>query len=436
MKSTENSTDSTRRTFLKSTGSTALAGAAATQLSFPNVSFGRKPTDKLLTVGLIGCGGRGTGAAAQALQADSNVELRYMADAFPEKIEKSLATISGQVEKQKIKLKEKFTGLEAYKRVLESDADVVILTTPPGFRPAHLVEAVKAGKHVFTEKPMATDGPGVRLVREAVEIAKKKELAMVAGFCWRYDYPRKELFKRIHAGQIGDVRSCYGTYLTGPVKPMPPADQQPAGMSDLEWMVRNWYNFNWLSGDGLVEQAVHTVDWIGWLMKDAPPASCTAVGGRQIPSEGGNIFDHVEVNYVWDNHTRGTVAQRQITGCHNENNFSVLGSEGEAWINSGRVYITGKNPWRYDGPKNNMYQTEHNEMFASIREGEPINNGDRMINSTLMAIMGRTAGYTGKEITWDMMSNSKLQIAPQNLANWKDEVKVEPMALPGRTRFI
>ena len=428
-----------RRTFLKSSSAVAVGGAVASQVAFPSVTLG-KPTDKKLKVGLIGCGGRGTGAATQALKADSNIELTAMADAFSEKLERSLQIIGKTkgVESVKVKVKDshKFTGLDGYKKVLDSGVDVVILTTPPGFRPAHLVEAVQADKHVFTEKPMATDVPGVRLVQKAVDISKQKNLAMVAGFCWRYDYARKELFKRIHDGQIGDVRSCYGTYLTGPVKPMPPADTRPEGLSDLEWQVRNWYNFNWLSGDGLVEQAIHTVDWVGWLMGDQAPTSCTAVGGRQIPAHGGNIYDHVEVNYVWENHVRGTVAQRQISGCHNENSFYVSGSEGEGWIKGGRVYITGKNPWRYRGPKNNMYQTEHDEMFASIREGNVNNDGDRMINSTLMGIMGRTAGYTGKEITWEQISNAKQQIAPQDLLNWKDQIKAEPMALPGRTKFV
>lgn len=435
MKPSSDSPD--RRTFLKSSSSAVAAGALASQVAFPSVTFG-KPNDNKLKLGLIGCGGRGTGAATQALRADSNIELTAMADAFPEKIESSLKNISRNIEDAKVKLKKshKFIGLDAYKKVLDSGVDVVVLTTPPGFRPAHLVEAVKADKHVFTEKPMATDVPGVRLVREAVEISKKKNLAMVAGFCWRYDYARKELFKRIHNGEIGEVRSSYGTYLTGPVKPMPPAEKRPAGISDLEWQVRNWYNFNWLSGDGLVEQAIHTVDWVGWLMGDNAPKSCTAVGGRQIPAHGGNIFDHVEVNYVWDNHVRGTVAQRQISGCFNENSFYVSGSDGEGWISGGRVYITGKNPWRYRGPKNNMYQTEHDEMFASIREGNVNNDGDRMINSTLMGIMGRTAGYTGKQITWEEISNAKQQIAPQNLLKWDDEVKPEPMAMPGRTKFV
>jgi myo-inositol 2-dehydrogenase/D-chiro-inositol 1-dehydrogenase len=423
-----------RRDFLKSSTAAVAAGIA-----FPSVTFG-KPTDKKLRLGVVGCGGRGTGAISQALKADSNIELVAMGDAFSEKIDRSLQALerNSGIESVKLKVKDsrKFVGVDSYEKVLDSDVDVVILTTPPGFRPMHLLKAVEAGKHVFTEKPMATDAPGVRLVQKAVEISKKKELAMVAGFCWRYDYARKELFKRIADGEIGEVRAAYGTYLTGVVKPMPAADTRPEGITDLEWMVRNWYNFNWLSGDGYVEQAIHTVDWLAWVMGDKPPASCTAVGGRQIPAEGGNIFDHIEVNYLWDNHVRGTVAQRQMGGCFNENSFYVLGADGEGWIKSGRVYITGKNPWRYSGPKNDMYQTEHDEMFASIREGNVINNGDRMISSTLMGIMGRTAAYTGKEITWEQINNSKQVLAPQDLTRWDDKMTPEPMAMPGRTKFI
>src|SRR6185503_3685706 len=171
---------------------------------------------------------------------------------------------------------------------IESGVDVVLLATPPGFRPVHLRAAVDAGKHIFCEKPMATDAPGVRAVMESVRIAKERSLALVAGFCWRYDYPLRELFKRIHDGEIGQVRAIFGTYLTGPVKPMPPASARKEGVTDLEWMIQNWYNFNWLSGDGFVEQAVHTCDWLAWVMKDVPPISCSAVGGRQIPAHGGN----------------------------------------------------------------------------------------------------------------------------------------------------
>ena len=422
----------TRRDFLKT--SALVGGALASELSFPNVSRGAGNSDKL-RIGLIGCGGRGTGAASQALKADSNVQLVAMGDAFPDAIERSLSNLTKNVAAEKINVKPelRFSGLDAYKKVLEN-VDLVVLATPPGFRPVHLRAAVEANKHIFTEKPMATDVPGLRSVIESVKIAKEKKLAMVAGFCWRYDYPRRELFKRVHAGEIGEVRSVFGTYLTGPVKPMPPANTRPAGMTDLEWMMRNWYNFTWLSGDGLVEQAIHTVDWIAWTMKDEPPLKCTAVGGRQIPANGGNIYDHVGVNYEWENGVRAFLAQRQITGCHGENHLYITGTKGMGFIKGGKVYINGETQWKYAGPAPDMYQVEHDELFASIRAGNPINDGDRMVKSTLMGIMGRTAGYTGQEITWEMAMNSKEVLVPE-IKDWDTKWEVPGLALPGRTRF-
>jgi predicted dehydrogenase len=332
----------------------------------------------------------------------------------------------------------KFVGIDAFEKVIKSGVDLVILTSPPGFRPGHLRAAVEAGKHVFTEKPMATDAPGVRSVIESVKLAKQKNLAVVAGFCWRYDYAKRAVFGKMLDGTIGDIRAVYGTYLTGPVKPMPPASARPAGMSDLEWMTRNWYNFTWLSGDGLVEQAIHTVDWMMWAMKDQAPTSCTATGGRQIKAEGGNIFDHISVAYEWPGGVRGFIAQRQITGCYGENSFYAMGTKGNAYIHRGAFTtdLKGERTWKYEGPTPDMYQVEHDELFASIRAGKPLNDGDRMVTSTMAGIMGRMAGYTGQQITWEQALNSKEEIAPQNLRDWNGTVVVPPLALPGRTKFI
>ncbi len=425
---------SNRRDFLKT--SAAVGGVLASELSFPTVSRGAGPSDKL-RIGLVGCGGRGTGAASQALKADSNVQLVAMGDVFPEAVERSLKNLSTQVAAEKINVKPemRFSGLDAYAKVI-ANVDLVVLATPPGFRPFHLRAAVEAGKHIFTEKPMATDGPGVRSVIESVKIAKAKKLAMVAGFCWRYDLAKRAVFGKMLDGSIGDLRAVYGTYLTGPVKPMPKADTRPAGMTDLEWMVRNWYNFTWLSGDGLVEQAIHTVDWMMWAMNDKPPVKCTATGGRQIPANGGNIYDHIAVNYEWEKGVRGFIAQRQITGCYGENSFYALGTKGNAYISRG-AYTTdlnGERNWKYEGPTPDMYQVEHDELFASIRAGNPINNGDRMVTSTMAGIMGRMAGYTGQEITWDMAMNSKEVLVP-DIKNWETKWEVPGIALPGRTRY-
>ena len=423
-----------RRDFLKS--SSAVAGAVGLQLSLNSGVFAASGDQ--LKVGLVGCGGRGTGAAGEALNADSQSKLVAVADVSLNAIDSSLGNLKANKKiEQQIAVDDafKFVGLDAYKKVIEH-CDVVLLASPPGFRPPHLRAAVEAGKHVFTEKPMATDAPGVRSVMESVRIAKDKNLSIVAGFCWRYDSPRRELFKRIHDGQIGDVVAIYGTYLTSPVKPMPPESTRPAGITDLEWMVRNWYNFTFLSGDGLVEQAIHTVDWLQWAMKDAPPVSCTAIGGRQVPAHGGNIYDHIEVNYEWEGGVRGFLAQRQIVGCYNENNLHVMGTKGSAFIAPGKngVRIAGANPWTYEGPSPGMYQVEHDEFFDSIRTGKHINNGDRMVTSTLTGIMGRMAGYTGKQITWDMALNSKQVLIPE-ITSWDTKVDVPPLARPGVTPF-
>ena len=426
---------STRRDFLKTTAATG--GVLASTLAFPTVTFG-KPDNRKLKIGFIGCGGRGTGAAAQALKADSNVTLHAVGDVFASQIERSLASVRKEVDHEgqfDVPKERQFVGLDAYEKVLASGVDTVILTTPPGFRPLHFKAAVDAGKHIFLEKPMATDAPGLRSVMESVKKAREKGLCVQPGFTWRYSTARREFYKRIHAGEIGDLRAIYATYLTGPVKPMPAPEQRPAGMSDLEWQVRNWYNFVWTCGDGLVEQAVHSVDKIMWAVQDAPPLKCTATGGRQIPNFEGNIFDHISVNYEWADGTRAFMAQRQTSNCHGENTDYIMGAKGVGEISRRGVIINGPNKWKFDGKDNDMYQTEHDEMFASIRFGKPVNEGERMCSSTLAAIMGRMAAYTGTEVTWEMALNSKDDLFPKNIA-WDMKLPIAPLALPGRTKFI
>jgi predicted dehydrogenase len=431
-----------RRDFLKVSGAATVGGALS---AMPKFARGAHPGGSdTLRIGLVGCGGRGMGAAEQALNGDKGVVLTAMGDVFKEQIERGIVQLERNPtarEKLQVTPDNCFVGLDAYRRVIDSGVDVVLLCTPPGFRPKHLAAAIAAGKHVFCEKPMATDGPGVRSVLATAAQAKEKGLALVAGFCWRYDYARREIFKRIHDGEIGPIRSIYATYYTGPVKPMqPPAARRPE-FTDVEWQLRNWYNFTWLSGDGLVEQAVHSVDKIMWAMKDAPPAKAVAVGGRQLPNHEGTIFDHFEVNYEWPDGTRGFMGCRQIPRCWNQNADYIIGAKATAQIGVGPgrrsqspVEIVGNNPWRYDGPPNNMYQTEHDEMYASIRAGEPINDGVWMSTSTLAAIMGRMAAYTGREITWEMALNSQEQLVPDPL-DWNMKLPIAPMAMPGLTEF-
>jgi predicted dehydrogenase len=425
---------SSRRQFIKTS---ALVGGA---LVAPAILRGQSagadgPT---LKVGLVGCGGRGTGAASQTLHADPNVVLTAMADVFQDKLQASLDQLRHEAaDKVKVDEDHCFVGLDGFQKLIDSGVDVVLLATPPGFRPQHLKAAVEAGKHVFCEKPVATDAPGVRSVLETVALAKQKKLALVSGFCWRYNLAEQGLFQRMLDGQIGDLRVIYATYYTGTVRPMPSANTRPPGLHDLEWQLRNWYNFNWLSGDGYVEQAVHAVDWMCWAMRDEPPAKAIAVGGRQIPSEGGNIFDHFAVNYEYANGARGFLASRQQGGCANDNTATFIGTEGNGRELgfSGMPFISGKNTWKYAGPRPNMYDVEHQEMYKSIRAGNPINNGVRMARTTLTALMGRMAAYTGKEVTWDMALNSQEQLVPPNIT-WDMSITVPPIARPGETQFI
>lgn len=423
----------TRREFLKTS---ALLGTA---LAAPAILPGGAvaANGDTLRVGLIGCGGRGTGAASQALNADKNVMLAAMGDVFENQLQNSLKSLQQQHRDQiKVTPETSFVGIDAYKKVIQN-VDVVLLATPPGFRPTHLKAAIEAGKHVFCEKPMATDAPGLRSVMESAKLAKEKKLSLVAGFCWRYDAPRREFYKRIHDGAIGQIRAIYATYYAGAVKPMPPAAERPSEMSDLEWQLHNWYNFVWLSGDGYVEQACHSVDKVAWALKDTPPIKAVAVGGRQTPNNQGNIFDHMFVVYEFPDDVRAFLGQRQVGQTYTDNSDYLMGSDGVGKSGWNPPYIKGKQTWRYrdQGPRIDMYQQEHNELFASIRKGEAKNDGEWMAQSTLMGLMGRMAAYTGQEITWEQAMNSQEKLVPDEL-EWKMKLDIAPMAMPGTTKFV
>jgi myo-inositol 2-dehydrogenase / D-chiro-inositol 1-dehydrogenase len=429
---------SNRREFIKTSSAAVTAGALAAPFLLSPSSRAAEANSETLKIGLVGCGGRGGGAARNALSAESNVRLTALADVFPENMFRTLKGLQADksvADKIAVEPEHCYAGLDGFQKVINSGVDVVLLATPPGFRPVHLRAAVDAGKHVFCEKPVATDAPGVRSVLESAEIAKKKKLALVSGFCWRYDFARRAFYEQIHEGALGEIRSIYATYYTGPVKPMPPAHTRPAGMSDLEWQIRNWYNFVWLCGDHLVEQAVHSVDKIAWAMRDQPPLKAVATGGRQIPAHGGNIYDHFHVVYEYPENIRAFMGCRQQSNCFGENNDYLTGAKGHGIIGRGAPQIIGENKWRYTGPGNSMYQTEHDELFASIRAGNPLNDGVWMSHSTMLSIMGRMAAYTGKEITWEQALNSQEQLVPETM-EWDMELPVPPTALPGRTPFI
>jgi len=437
----QNAISSSRREFLRAS-SAVTAGLVAAPFVITGRAAELSPGDTI-RVGLVGCGGRGTGAAKQALVADKNTQLVALGDVFERQVLNALITLrkdSEIGEKVKVEQAKQFVGLDAFQKVIASGVDLVILASPPGFRPEHFKAAVAAGKHIFCEKPMATDAPGVRSILESVAEAKRKNLAVVAGFCWRYDLARREFFKRLHDGAIGDLRAMYHTYYAGPVKPMMAPSARKPGVTDIEWQLRNWYNFTWLSGDGYTEQAVHSVDKMAWTMNDVPPLRCTAVGGRQTPNHEGNIFDHIEVNYEFANGVRGFVVHRQIPNCHGENRDYILGTKGNGNIGGrrGAVEFTdlkGEQTWSSGSAPRDMYQVEHDELFASIRDGKPINDGVRMAHSTLMAIMGRMAAYTGQEISWEQALNSQERLVPEKMT-WDMPLPIAPMPIPGKTRFV
>jgi myo-inositol 2-dehydrogenase / D-chiro-inositol 1-dehydrogenase len=427
--------NSERRDFLKA--ATGVVGTTVAS-AFPAIISAQSVTNAI-KVGLVGCGGRGTGAASQALRADDYTELIAVADIEQTQIDKCLERLKRAPtagERVKVEAANQFLGLDAFQKVIDSGVDTVLLATPPGFRPQHLAACLAASKHVFCEKPVATDAPGIRSALASAELATQKNLSLVAGFCWRYNNMIQETFQQIHDGALGKLVAYYATYYTNPVKPMPPADTRPAGMSDIQWQLANWYNFVWSCGDSLVEQAVHSADKIAWAMHDEPPVSCVGVGGRTIPAEGGNIYDHFEVNYIYPNGVRAFLANRQTEGCHNENADYILGSEGTCTIGKGPVpRIEGKTEWTFTGEQYNMYQREHDLLFAAIRQNQPINNGKRLATSTLLAMMGRMAAYTGQEVTWDQALNSQEKLVPDPL-EWDGSFEPPPLAKPGITKLI
>jgi predicted dehydrogenase len=412
-----------RRSFLKTSASTVAAG---TLLSRGVHAAG----SDLLKIGLIGCGGRGSGAAVEACKADANVKLYAMADLFSDRLEEHLVAIKNKVAaKVDVPPERRFVGFDAYKKVIEC-CDVVLLCTTPHFRPMHLKAAVDAGKHIFCEKPLAVDATGVRSVIASAELAAKKGLNLVSGFCYRYDYGKRETIKRIHGGDIGDVVAMHVNYNTGPIWHR----GQNSQWSEMEYQQRNWYYFTWLSGDFIVEQHIHNMDKAAWVMNGQMPVSCVGLGGRQQRTDArfGNIYDHFSIIFKYENGARLFSNCRQMVGCQNEVSDYIFGTKGIAEL-MGHT-ISGATSWAYKGDIPSMYQVEHDELFKAIRSGKPINDGVAAAQSTLMGIMGRMAAYTGKEVTWKQAIASREDLRPANY-DWGPG-RNDPIAVPGRTKLV
>lgn len=427
-----------RRDFVATAAVVAAGGSLASALSHV-----AQPSDtRRLRIGLVGCGGRGLGAAVQALRADQNTDLVAVGDVFPDRLETCLAGLRDELgdaatSRVKVDDERKFLGFDAYQKVIDAGVDVVLLCSYPAFRPAHLKAAVEAGKHVFAEKPLATDAPGLRSVLKSAAEAKKKNLGILVGFCWRYNEGMRATYEQINAGALGDIITAHTTYHTGTLEKR----KRKPEWSDLEFQMRNWWHFCWVSGDHIVEQAVHSIDRLAWAMGDRKPARVNCLGGRAARSgpEHGDAFDHFAAIYEYEGGGRAFHTCRQIDQTPSDNTDYIYGVKGSAVVNGWvPTYVlkdaAGKPIWKYSGPTGeDMYQNEHNAFFKSLRLGQPINDCERGANSTLMAIMARMSAYTGKTITWEQALNSKQILVPEQLV--LGPYPTPEVAIPGKTPF-
>lgn len=421
----------TRRRFLKTgTRVTALAGLSMSARAYA------APGNRI-RVGLVGCGGRGTGAARDALMADPNMELVAMGDIFKSKVERSLSRLSklkSQNENLQKSLKVKpdrcFAGLGAYKQVIDSGIDYVLLCTPPGFRPDHIEYAVKKGVHIFAEKPCATDAPGVRRILALEDEMKRKGIALLSGFNSRHVFHYIDLVKAIQDGELGEVMSLHAYFNTGNIW----YREREAGMSLPEYHFHNWFHVDWLCGDHIVEQHVHNLDRCNWIMQ-SHPVRAYGMGGRQYHTErGGNIYDHFTVEYEYANGVRMTSMCRQIVGTDAKIGEEVVCTKGRASMVGKKAQITAPKTkvFRPHPEQHESHRQEHIDFIAALRRGELPNDTRFLCESTLTAIMGRESAYTGKHVTWEEIFNSKLNLTPPNIAAWDGQIR--PVPKPGMQR--
>jgi predicted dehydrogenase len=424
----QHGTSVTRRDFVRTA---AAASIAATFPASFNVFAQGSDTIK---VGVIGCGGRGTGAALDCLKADPGVEIVALGDLVSDRVESSLARLTKEFPNRvKVPAGNRFTGFDNYKGVLSVPGVNLILTAaPPGFRPIHVKAAVEAGKHVFMEKPVAVDPVGIRSIIATSDLAAQKKLAIVAGTQRRHQQRYLEMMKRIQDGQIGEIVAAQVYWNQGDLW----VKQREPNMSEIEWQCRNWLYFTWTSGDHIVEQHVHNIDVANWAMGVAPK-NVMGMGGRQVrvAPEYGNIFDHFAVEFEYPNGVRVSSMCRQTKGCNDRVEERIVGTKGVAWSTSSSTRITGATTWTFEGEETNPYVQEHIDLIASIRKGAPLNEGRQVAESTLCAIMGRMSAYTGRALSWEWaMNTSKLDLSPAKYAFGPNPV--DPVAVPGTTPLV
>jgi predicted dehydrogenase len=435
------SNGSSRRDFLKHSTLAALASGAAGMALQSAVHAG---TDDTIKVGLVGCGGRGKGAAKQACSTSGRVKLVAVADAFEDKARSAAAEVkmslaTDKQERVSVDAEHIFWGFDAYEKLINSGVDLVILATPPGFRPIHFEAAVKAGKHVFMEKPVAVDAPGVRQVLAANEIAKQKKLKVGVGLQRHHQASYLETIKRIQDGAIGDLVALRAYWNGGGVWE-PPLSRENA-KSEMEYQMRNWYYYNWLCGDHIVEQHIHNLDVCNWIIDDHP-LRCNGMGGRQVRTDKryGEIWDHHFVEFEYEGGIRVFSQCRHIANCWNSVSEWVHGTAG--WADANGAIHAKDGEWRYRGPNPDPYQVEHDDLFAAIRTGADYNEADNGAYSSLTSIMGRMATYSGQIIEWNDALNSELSLMPKTFS-WDADPPVlprsdgsYPVAMPGITRAL
>lgn len=423
---------SDRRSFLKQTalaGSTLAGGLSLARAAHASGS-------DTIRLALIGCGGRGTGAAVQALNACERARLVAMADAFEDRLTSSHRSIARKhPDRVDVPTERRFVGMNAYEKAIDADVDLVLLCTPPGFRPVQFDAAIRAGKHVFMEKPVAVDVPGIRMAIAANEEAKKEGLAVAVGLNMRHTNSFQQVVKRVHDGAIGKINYLRAYGNTGGVWVRP---RQP-DQTEMQYQMRNWYYFNWLCGDLIVEQTVHALDLVNWA-KGEHPVEAQGMGGRQVRvgTEYGESFDHFDVEYTYPDDTKMFLFCRHVRGCWNYFGGLAHGTKGDADL-KGELRLHGQEPIQFERGVDG-HQVEHDDLFAALEEGRRYNEGDYGITSTMTAILGRMAAYSGQVVTWDEAMKSETNLSPERY-HWDAEPPIGPdpdgmyaCAMPGRTK--
>jgi predicted dehydrogenase len=441
-----------RRGFLQGSAAAAAGGLLLANLKSVQADVSRTAHaagDDEIKIALIGCGGRGTGAASQALHTEGKVKLVAMGDAFEDRLDSSLKNLQKDgslAERIDVPKDRQFVGFDAYKKVLEQDVDLVILATCPGFRPIHFKAAVDAGKHVFMEKPVATDAAGVRQVLASAKQAKEKGLGVGVGLQRRHQANYLETIKRLQDGALGDIlfTRVYWNGSTPWVKKRADLDKQYGRkLTDMEYQMRNWYYFTWLCGDHIVEQHIHNMDVVNWL-KGGAPVKANGMGGCEVRKgeDFGETFDHHCVEFEYADGTKMFSQCRHIVGCWNSVSEHATGTKGNANIGGSEFKLFGGDSWRYAGQRSqrdkkdgNPYQVEHDDLFASIRSGNPLNEGEYGAMSTMTAILGRMATYSGKEITMEKALNSQVNLVPAEFG-WDISPPTPSRAVPGQTQVV